>query len=196
MELFRRLGVARETAGRRTAGGLPERHRLSHDDGRAGADAHPDPLPPRPLHRHGRPGYLVADPGAAAPDQPDLSRTDPLRRTPRRRPASRSSIASRSTDLTQDDDGVTARARDLDTGRGARLSPRATCRLRRRAVRGAPRDRRAAARAIRSCSASSRPTSARRSCCRSWTARRRGAISRSTRAAAAPSTPSMGARPG
>ena len=51
MEIFRRLGLAQKRAQRRAAGGLPERHRLSHDGHRHRAVAHPDSLPARPLHR-------------------------------------------------------------------------------------------------------------------------------------------------
>lgn len=57
----------------RTAGGLSERRRLPHRDDRDRVGAHSDPVPARPLYRHRRPRYLVADPGAATPHQPDLS---------------------------------------------------------------------------------------------------------------------------
>jgi hypothetical protein len=66
-------------AQRRIAGRLSARHQLSHDVYRAGADAHSDSLPPRPLHDEGWAGLQLADAGAAASHQPDISRTDSVR---------------------------------------------------------------------------------------------------------------------
>src|SRR6266853_1816372 len=46
---------------------------------RAAAGADSDPVPPRPVHQDGWAGLQLADAGAAAPHQPDISRTDPVR---------------------------------------------------------------------------------------------------------------------
>ena len=129
-----------QTPGRRAAGGLPQRHRLPHDDGRAGVVPHPDPLPPRPLHRHRRPGYLVADPGAATPDQPDLSRTDPLRsrRDGARHHDPQSRLLRGPHAGRERRDG--ACARHLDSGETLVHLRALSDRVRRREIRGAPRD--------------------------------------------------------
>ena len=75
MEIFRRLGVAQKV---RNAG-LPADYPndVVYRTAFLGREitAHQNSVPRRTLHGQGRPGYLVADAGAAAPDQPDLSRT-------------------------------------------------------------------------------------------------------------------------
>ena len=68
-----------EGARRRTAGGLSQRRGLSHHVSRTRNHAHQNSVPRRALHGQRRPGYLVADAGAAAPDQPDLPRTGVVR---------------------------------------------------------------------------------------------------------------------
>ena len=69
----------RQGAQCRPAGGLSARHQLPHQLYRAGTDADQNSLPPRSLHRKGRPRLQLADAGAAASHQPDFSRTDPVR---------------------------------------------------------------------------------------------------------------------
>ncbi len=72
MEIFRRLGVARHV---RDAG-MPHDHAndvaFRTTDDRHRVRAHQDTLPARSLHGEGRTGWVVADAGAAAPDQSDL----------------------------------------------------------------------------------------------------------------------------
>ena len=58
---------------------LSERRVLPHHLDRHRAGAHPDPRPQRALHRDRRTRHLVADAGAAAPDQPDLPRAGDVR---------------------------------------------------------------------------------------------------------------------
>ena len=197
MEIFRRLGVVSGGARRRPAGGLPERHRLPDDDDRPRAGAHPDPVPPRPLYR-------------------DRMARTPSGRRPSRRTASTRSSSSRSCSsmpaatpaltilnrtefeaLTQDADGIVATARDLDSGRGADDRGALPRRLRRRPLAGAP-----SRSARRFAGDAGRPARAVELYPRAGAARahaatsRPGQRSRSTRAAAAPSTPSTAARRG
>ena len=129
----------------RAAGGLSERRRLPHRDDRDRAGAHPDPVPARPLYRDRRPRHLVADAGAAAPDQPDLSGAGADRT--RRRNAGR--------DPAQPHRGRGHRARwrwrGRDRARSRQRRAQADClplsrRLRRRPFADAANHRRAAAR--------------------------------------------------
>ena len=79
MEIFRRLGVAEKVRNAGLPADYP--HDISYRTTftGAGADADPDSLPPRPLHDEGWPGLQLADAGAAASHQPDISRADPVR---------------------------------------------------------------------------------------------------------------------
>ena len=114
MEIFRRLGVAQRRPRRRTAGRLSQRRCLSHQLSRQGTvraskfRAAPSAIRPR----------TVRIPGgrrrAAAPDQPDLPRTDAVR--PRRDDAgltllNRVEINS----FEQTPEGVTAQGTQLDS---------------------------------------------------------------------------------
>ena len=79
MEIFRRLGIAEKVRNAGLPADYP--HDISYRTTlhRAGADADQNSLPPRPLHDEGRPRLQLADAGAAASHQPDLSRADPVR---------------------------------------------------------------------------------------------------------------------
>ena len=123
MEIFRRLGVAAEAA-RRGPAARTIPNDVAFRTTATGIElcAHPHSLRARDRYtRHGRPRHLVADARAAAPHQPDLSSSRSCSRTPRRSRASRILNAHGDRRFAQDDDGVIALARDLDSGEALRI---------------------------------------------------------------------------
>ena len=140
MELFRRLGVARKLRDAGLPRGLPQRRRLPHDDGRPRADAHPDPLPARPLHRDA----AARTPGGRRPSRRTASTRSSSSRscssTPRRTPGVTilNRIAVRPA-WRRTTDGVTAQRRATSTSaRAAQIARALPRRLRRRPFGGAP----------------------------------------------------------
>ncbi len=85
MEIFRRLGVAAKLRDAGLPADFP--NDCAYRTTATGIELCRIEIPGRatPLQRHRRPRHMVADAGAAAPDQPGLSRADPVQ--PCRRPA-------------------------------------------------------------------------------------------------------------
>ena len=146
MEQFRRLGVAQKRARRRPAGRLSERRRLPHQRDRHRADAHPDPVPARPLHRH----RAAPTPGGRRPSRRTASTRSTSSRscssTRRRLPGVTLLNRTQVTGFAQDDDGVSGAARRPRHRRDAQHPLPLPGRLRRRPLARAQADRREARR--------------------------------------------------
>ena len=144
MEIFRRLGVARTV---RDAG-LPADYPndVAFRTTTTGIEFARIPIPcrRRALHGDRRAGHVVADAGAAASDQPDLSGAAAVR--PRRGDAGRDacSTARASSGLPRSADGVVAAAEHLDGGETLQIACALPGGLRRRALGNSPADRRQA----------------------------------------------------